>query len=123
MAIQVAAFAAWSVVEIDHRIKTVAIIIALHHSMSRASPVIQNGAASSALSGLAFFHSASAAVARVLTAAGVHLHMFGGIDAEAIDAVVTYPLAQPVCQIVARRIARDRFRCGVWFMAIEVRQA
>ena len=49
--------------------------------------------------------------------------MFGGIDAEAIDAVVTYPLAQPVCQIVARRIARDRFRCGVWFMVIEVRQA
>ena len=49
--------------------------------------------------------------------------MFGGIDAEAIDAVVAYPLAQPVRQVVARRIARDRFRRSVRFMAIEVRQA
>ena len=49
--------------------------------------------------------------------------MLGGIDAEAVDAVVAYPLAQPVGQIIARRVAWDRFGRGIRLMAIEVRQA
>ena len=49
--------------------------------------------------------------------------MLGGIDAEAVDAVVAHPLAQPVGQIIARRIAGDRFGRGIRLMAIEVWQA
>ncbi|MNY08513.1 hypothetical protein D3C86_1413720 [compost metagenome] len=48
--------------------------------------------------------------------------MFGGIDAETVDTVVAYPLAEPVGEIIAWCISGDFFGVGVRFMAIEIGQ-
>ena len=53
---------------------------------------------------------------------GSLLDVFGGIDAEAVNAVITYPLTQPVGQIIARRIAWNHFCRRIRLLLIEIRQ-
>ncbi len=51
------------------------------------------------------------------------LHVFGGVHAKTVNAVITHPLTEPLDEIIPWRGAGDRRRVGIGLMAIEVRQA
>ena len=111
------------IVKVDHRIEAVAVIIALHHAVApgfTGHPEWRIVEFFVRVGGFPRGQRLACLVFQLLP--GFRLNVLSGIDPEAVDAVVTYPLAEPVGQVISRREIRHHFRVGVGLVLIKVRQ-
>ncbi len=109
------------IIEVDHRVEAVAIIIALHDPVAPGFPCHPEWRVVELFVRVRAFPGGQRLACLVFQLLpGRKFDVFGGIHPETVNAIVPDPLAEPVGQVIARGIARNGFRMGIGFVLIEI---